>query len=88
LGDDFIAVHCAARAAFTSATESRAVAEQPQHPHLNHLRILDHILSAPPTATMDFRDLDHMGDTDESILDEPYRPFYNIFASRPVLVKQ
>ena len=37
---------------------------------------------------MDFRDLDRMGDTDESILDEPYRPFYNIFASKPVLVKQ
>lgn len=29
-----------------------------------------------------------MGDTDESILNEPYRPFYNIFASKPVLVKQ
>jgi hypothetical protein len=37
---------------------------------------------------MDFRNLDRMGDTDESILDEPYRPFYNIFASKPVLVKQ
>lgn len=29
-----------------------------------------------------------MGDSDESIIDEPYRPFYNIFASKPVLVKQ
>ena len=29
-----------------------------------------------------------MGDSDESIMDEPYRPFYNIFASKPVLVKQ
>ncbi|KAJ8113760.1 hypothetical protein OPT61_g4188 [Boeremia exigua] len=29
-----------------------------------------------------------MGDSDESILNEPYRPFYNIFASKPVLVKQ
>ncbi|KAF2992937.1 hypothetical protein E8E13_000295 [Curvularia kusanoi] len=37
---------------------------------------------------MDFRSLDRMGDSDESILDEPYRPFYNIFASKPVLVKQ
>ena len=37
---------------------------------------------------MDFRGLDRMGDSDESILDEPYRPFYNIFASKPVLVKQ
>lgn len=37
---------------------------------------------------MDFRSLDRMGDSDESILDEPYRPFYNIFAFKPVLVKQ
>lgn len=29
-----------------------------------------------------------MGDSDESILDEPYRPFYSVFASKPVLVKQ
>lgn len=40
------------------------------------------------TITMDFRSLDRMGDSDESILDEPYRPFYNIFAAKPVLVKQ
>lgn len=50
-----------------------------------HLRILGY---APIAITMDFRSLDRMGDTDESILDEPYRPFYNIFASKPVLVKQ
>ena len=37
---------------------------------------------------MDFRSLDRMGDTDESIIEEPYRPFYNIFAPKPVLVKQ
>jgi hypothetical protein len=37
---------------------------------------------------MDFRSLERMGDSDESIMDEPYRPFYNIFASKPVLVKQ
>jgi hypothetical protein len=37
---------------------------------------------------MDFRSLERMGDSDESIMEEPYRPFYNIFASKPVLVKQ
>ncbi|KAF2131410.1 hypothetical protein P153DRAFT_421483, partial [Dothidotthia symphoricarpi CBS 119687] len=37
---------------------------------------------------MDFRSLDRMGKSDESILDEPYRPFYYFFASKPVLVKQ
>jgi hypothetical protein len=29
-----------------------------------------------------------MTDTDEGILEEPYKPFYNIFGSKPVLVKQ
>ncbi|KAF2637064.1 hypothetical protein P280DRAFT_492691 [Massarina eburnea CBS 473.64] len=37
---------------------------------------------------MDFRPLDRMHDTDESVLDEPYRPFYNFWAPTPVLVKQ
>ncbi|KAH9865773.1 hypothetical protein J1614_009360, partial [Plenodomus biglobosus] len=37
---------------------------------------------------MDFRPLDRMGDTDEAILDAPYRPFYNPFRISPVLVKQ
>lgn len=29
-----------------------------------------------------------MDATDESILRDPYRPFYNIFGSKPILVKQ
>ena len=37
---------------------------------------------------MDFRNLDRMGDSDEAILEEPYRPFYDIFGHKPVLVKQ
>ncbi|KZM22745.1 hypothetical protein ST47_g6035 [Ascochyta rabiei] len=37
---------------------------------------------------MDFRSLDCMGDSDEAILEEPYRPFYNIFPAKPVFVKQ
>ncbi|PVI02051.1 hypothetical protein DM02DRAFT_717577 [Periconia macrospinosa] len=37
---------------------------------------------------MDFRPLQDMRDTDESVLDEPYRPFYNFWAPKPVLVKQ
>jgi hypothetical protein len=37
---------------------------------------------------MDFRPASRMGDADESILAEPYRPFYNIFGSQPILVKQ
>ncbi|KAF1956260.1 hypothetical protein CC80DRAFT_492516 [Byssothecium circinans] len=37
---------------------------------------------------MDFRPLSQMQDTDESVLDEPYRPFYNFWAPTPVLVKQ
>lgn len=49
---------------------------------------LDSFFQHPSLFAMDFRDLDCMGDTDESILDEPYHPFYNIFASKPVLVKQ
>jgi hypothetical protein len=37
---------------------------------------------------MDFRSPERMTDTDEGILEEPYGPFYNIFGSKPVLVKQ
>jgi hypothetical protein len=37
---------------------------------------------------MDFRNAERMTDTDEGILEEPYKPFYNIFGSKPVLVKQ
>lgn len=88
LGDDFIAVDCAARAAFTNVTEPSAVSEQHPNSHLNLSRTLLYILRTSVTVTMDFRDLGQMGDTDESILDEPYRPFYGIFASKPVLVKQ
>lgn len=29
-----------------------------------------------------------MGDADESILAEPYRPFYKVFGGQPILVKQ
>jgi hypothetical protein len=38
--------------------------------------------------SMDFRSPSRMGDTDEAILEEPYRPFYHFFYSKPVLVKQ
>ncbi|CBX92782.1 similar to DUF domain-containing protein [Plenodomus lingam JN3] len=37
---------------------------------------------------MDFRPLDRMGDSDDAILEVPYRPFYNPFKISPVLVKQ
>ncbi|CAO2650425.1 Nn.00g017170.m01.CDS01 [Neocucurbitaria sp. VM-36] len=37
---------------------------------------------------MDFRSLDRMGESDEAILNEPYRPFYNPFGQKPILVKQ
>jgi len=37
---------------------------------------------------MDFRDASRMSDADESILAEPYRPFYKIFGGQPILVKQ
>lgn len=37
---------------------------------------------------MDFRNLDRMSDSDEAIINEPYRPFYNPFSWKPVLVKQ
>jgi len=37
---------------------------------------------------MDFRSLDRMSDSDEAILEEPYRPFYDFFGHKPVLVKQ
>ncbi|KAH7080359.1 hypothetical protein BKA63DRAFT_563049 [Paraphoma chrysanthemicola] len=37
---------------------------------------------------MDFRPASHMGDSDEAILNEPYRPFYNFFGGKPILVKQ
>ncbi|KAK7193642.1 hypothetical protein DPSP01_000192 [Paraphaeosphaeria sporulosa] len=37
---------------------------------------------------MDFRPLDRMLDTDESITDEPFRPFYNFWAPKPVIVHQ
>ena len=37
---------------------------------------------------MDFRPSATSEDSDESILDKPYRPFYNIFGGSPILVKQ
>jgi hypothetical protein len=37
---------------------------------------------------MDFRTLDRMGESDEDIVDKPFRPFYKFWAPRPVLVKQ
>ncbi|KAF2255687.1 hypothetical protein BU26DRAFT_512658 [Trematosphaeria pertusa] len=37
---------------------------------------------------MDFRPMDRMGGSDQSILDEPFRPFYAFWAPKPVLVKQ
>ncbi|OAL50699.1 hypothetical protein IQ07DRAFT_621411 [Pyrenochaeta sp. DS3sAY3a] len=37
---------------------------------------------------MDFRSLEDMGDSDEAIINEPYKPFYNPFGWKPVLVKQ
>jgi hypothetical protein len=37
---------------------------------------------------MDFRSPCDADDTDEAILDQPYRPFYNIFPGKPILVKQ
>jgi hypothetical protein len=37
---------------------------------------------------MDFRDPSRMTDSDKGILKDPYKPFYNIFGSKPVLVKQ
>jgi hypothetical protein len=46
------------------------------------------LYSTPTTSIMDFRNPECMTDTDEGILEEPYRPFYNIFGSKPVLVKQ
>jgi hypothetical protein len=39
-------------------------------------------------SAMDFRSLDHMLDTDESLADQPFRPFYNFWAPKPVLVHQ
>lgn len=37
---------------------------------------------------MDFRDPSRMSESDDAILDEPYRPFYSIFGGQPILVKQ
>ncbi|KAF2691286.1 hypothetical protein K458DRAFT_288401 [Lentithecium fluviatile CBS 122367] len=37
---------------------------------------------------MDFRPLSRMDDSDQAILDEPFRPFYKFWAPQPVLVKQ
>jgi len=37
---------------------------------------------------MDFRDPSHVDESDEAILNEPYRPFYSIFGGKPILVKQ
>jgi hypothetical protein len=38
--------------------------------------------------TMDFRDPSNTEESDEAILNEPYRPFYSIFGGQPILVKQ
>lgn len=37
---------------------------------------------------MDFRSPSRADDTDEAILDQPYRPFYDFFGGKPILVKQ
>jgi hypothetical protein len=37
---------------------------------------------------MDFRVPNEHEESDAAILNEPYRPFYNIFGSKPILVKQ
>lgn len=37
---------------------------------------------------MDFRAPTQTEESDAAILDEPYRPFYSIFGSKPILVKQ
>jgi hypothetical protein len=37
---------------------------------------------------MDFRPQDRMGTSDQSLLNEPFSPFYNIFPTKPVIVKQ
>ncbi|KAF2120631.1 hypothetical protein BDV96DRAFT_270925 [Lophiotrema nucula] len=37
---------------------------------------------------MDFRPLHHMDGDDQSLLDDPYRPFYYPFRSKPVIVHQ
>jgi hypothetical protein len=39
--------------------------------------------------TMDFRPPTNINESDEGILESPYRPFYNIFGGNaPILVKQ
>lgn len=77
----------AARAACTSLTESRAVFEELSTPKHSYT-FLGTIFPNIYTITMDFRSLDRMGGSDEAILEEPYSPFYSIFASKPVLIKQ
>ncbi|KAF2661382.1 hypothetical protein K491DRAFT_587538 [Lophiostoma macrostomum CBS 122681] len=37
---------------------------------------------------MDFRALDQMSGSDQSFVDQPYKPFYSILMARPVIVKQ
>ncbi|KAF2267009.1 hypothetical protein CC78DRAFT_101805 [Lojkania enalia] len=37
---------------------------------------------------MDFRPLDRMSGTDEALVEDPYRPFYDIFRSKPVVINQ
>ncbi|KAF2018912.1 hypothetical protein BU24DRAFT_488970 [Aaosphaeria arxii CBS 175.79] len=37
---------------------------------------------------MDFRPLDRMDGSDQSLLDEPFQPFYDIVKRKPVLVNQ
>jgi hypothetical protein len=37
---------------------------------------------------MDFRSPTQHDETDDAILDAPYRPFYTLFHSPPILVKQ
>lgn len=37
---------------------------------------------------MDFRDPSHSDESDEAILEQPYRPFYSLFGGKPILVKQ
>ncbi|KAF2202729.1 hypothetical protein GQ43DRAFT_391503 [Delitschia confertaspora ATCC 74209] len=37
---------------------------------------------------MDFRSVDKMDPSDEALLNAPFKPFYDIFSSKPVIVKQ
>jgi hypothetical protein len=56
--------------------------------HLQPYKILYQGPNFTHSLKMDFRDPSRTEESDDAILNDPYRPFYSLFGGQPILVKQ